>query len=413
RLEDYLIGKHIGKGCNAAVYEAAIPGAGHLPHGRTGAAEGGNLFTVPLQADSSCDAILRTMAQELVPATPSALTGVFGKSASTGLVIKKMKPHPNIIQVIRAFTANVPLLPGAWVEYPDVLPSRINPRGIGRNRTLFLVMKNYPCTLRQYLSISAPSSRWATLMILQLLEGVDHLVQQGIAHRDLKSDNILVEFDSVGCPRLVITDFGCCLADERLGMKLPFTNMYIDRGGNGCLMAPEVSAANPGPGRSINYSKSDAWSVGALAHEILGMPNPFYRQGGGHLESRHYQETQLPALPDSTPHHVQFVITLLLRRDPKKRPTARVAANMLHLHLWGAELLTPAPSSLEQMLSWLRCQTLLTFLQVGRNRDSPVETELRRCFLANLSFEEMDEAMERLDWLLWENTQCTMVCFSI
>uniref|UniRef100_A0A4W3HH05 Serine/threonine-protein kinase PINK1, mitochondrial n=1 Tax=Callorhinchus milii TaxID=7868 RepID=A0A4W3HH05_CALMI len=352
-----------------------------------------------LTADSSCDAILRTMAQELVPATPSALTGVFGKSASTGSDIrkrKKMKPHPNIIQVIRAFTANVPLLPGAWVEYPDVLPSRINPRGIGRNRTLFLVMKNYPCTLRQYLSISAPSSRWATLMILQLLEGVDHLVQQGIAHRDLKSDNILVEFDSVGCPRLVITDFGCCLADERLGMKLPFTNMYIDRGGNGCLMAPEVSAANPGPGRSINYSKSDAWSVGALAHEILGMPNPFYRQGGGHLESRHYQETQLPALPDSTPHHVQFVITLLLRRDPKKRPTARVAANMLHLHLWGAELLTPAPSSLEQMLSWLRCQTLLTFLQVGRNRDSPVETELRRCFLANLSFEEMDEAMELL-----------------
>uniref|UniRef100_A0A4W3I5D7 Serine/threonine-protein kinase PINK1, mitochondrial n=1 Tax=Callorhinchus milii TaxID=7868 RepID=A0A4W3I5D7_CALMI len=366
RLEDYLIGKHIGKGCNAAVYEAAIPGAGHLPHGRTGAAEGGS----PARGDSRAVEDIRKR--------------------------KKMKPHPNIIQVIRAFTANVPLLPGAWVEYPDVLPSRINPRGIGRNRTLFLVMKNYPCTLRQYLSISAPSSRWATLMILQLLEGVDHLVQQGIAHRDLKSDNILVEFDSVGCPRLVITDFGCCLADERLGMKLPFTNMYIDRGGNGCLMAPEVSAANPGPGRSINYSKSDAWSVGALAHEILGMPNPFYRQGGGHLESRHYQETQLPALPDSTPHHVQFVITLLLRRDPKKRPTARVAANMLHLHLWGAELLTPAPSSLEQMLSWLRCQTLLTFLQVGRNRDSPVETELRRCFLANLSFEEMDEAMELL-----------------
>lgn len=32
-------------------------------------------------------------------------------------------------------------------------------------------------------------------MILQLLEGVDHLVRQGVAHRDLKSNNILVEFD--------------------------------------------------------------------------------------------------------------------------------------------------------------------------------------------------------------------------
>lgn len=33
-------------------------------------------------------------------------------------------------------------------------------------------------------------------MLLQLLEGVDHLCKQGVAHRDLKSDNVLMEFDS-------------------------------------------------------------------------------------------------------------------------------------------------------------------------------------------------------------------------
>lgn len=55
---------------------------------------------------------------------------------------------------------------------------------------------SYPCTLRQYLQEHTPSPRLATMMTLQLLEGVDHLVQQGIAHRDLKSDNILVELDS-------------------------------------------------------------------------------------------------------------------------------------------------------------------------------------------------------------------------
>lgn len=58
---------------------------------------------------------------------------------------------------------------------------------------------SYPCTLRQYLEEQTPSSRLATMMTLQLLEGVDHLVQQGIAHRDLKSDNILVEWDSGRC----------------------------------------------------------------------------------------------------------------------------------------------------------------------------------------------------------------------
>lgn len=43
------------------------------------------------------------------------------------------------------------------------------------------------------------------------------------------------------CPWLVISDFGCCLADERIGLQLPFTSWYVDLGGNGSLMAPEVS----------------------------------------------------------------------------------------------------------------------------------------------------------------------------
>ena len=59
---------------------------------------------------------------------------------------------------------------------------------------------SYPCTLRQYLRGNTPSPRLATAMTLQLLEVVDHLVQQGVAHRDLKSDNILVELDAGSCP---------------------------------------------------------------------------------------------------------------------------------------------------------------------------------------------------------------------
>jgi len=64
------------------------------------------------------------------------------------------------------------------------------------NSEVFLVLTSYPCTLRQYLRESCPDVHLATMMILQLLEGVDHLVRHGVAHRDLKSDNILVEFDS-------------------------------------------------------------------------------------------------------------------------------------------------------------------------------------------------------------------------
>lgn len=68
----------------------------------------------------------------------------------------------------------------------------------------------------------------------------------------------------------------------------------------------------------IDYSKADAWAVGALAFEIVGQANPFY--GGAGLESRRYQEKQLPPLPSAVPGDVQLVIRLLLRRNPEKVP---------------------------------------------------------------------------------------------
>lgn len=59
----------------------------------------------------------------------------FGKAPT------RVTTHPNIIQVYRAFTAEVPLLPDALDEYPAALPARLNPYGLGNNHTLFLVMK--------------------------------------------------------------------------------------------------------------------------------------------------------------------------------------------------------------------------------------------------------------------------------
>lgn len=68
----------------------------------------------------------------------------------------------------------------------------------------------------------------------------------------------------------------------------------------------------------IDYSKADAWAVGALAYEIFGLPNPFYGQGRAHLESRSYQEAQLPPLPESVPRDVRQLVRSLLQREASK-----------------------------------------------------------------------------------------------
>ncbi|KAK2851853.1 hypothetical protein Q5P01_008129 [Channa striata] len=314
---------------------------------------------------------LRSMSQELVPAGLLAVkreNEQITLDGDFGILPRRVSAHPNVIRVYRAFTADVPLLPGAQEEYPDVLPARLNPLGLGNNRTLFLVMKNYACTLRQYLDVTSPRCRQGCLMMLQLLEGVDHLCRQGVAHRDLKSDNVLLEFDSDGCPRLVITDFGCCLAQSDSSLQLPYNTRWVYKGGNSSLMAPEVITAVPGRAVVIDYSKADAWAVGAIAYEIFGEDNPFYRA---------------------------LVIRLLLRREPSKRPSARVAANMLHLSLWGQKALASQDSAgMKKLADWLLCQSAVVLLKGCRGPSgNRVEAQLQRSFLSNLDLEDLRTAV--------------------
>ena len=74
----------------------------------------------------------------------------------------------------------------------------------------------------------------------------------------------------------------------------------------------------------IDYSKADAWAVGTLAYEIFGLSNPFYGQGGAHLESRSYQEAQLPAMPESVPLDARQLVRSLLQREARKVRLSRV-----------------------------------------------------------------------------------------
>lgn len=266
-------------------------------------------------------------------------------------------------------------------------------------------------------AIGCPSQHVAMVMIAQLLEGVSHLVDYGIAHRDLKSNNILVDL-SEGSPRVVIADFGCCLADDTVGLDLPYPTRHTDLGGNSALMAPEIKLATPGPDSAINYTKSDAWAVGAISYEILGEPNPFYGRDSGRqgLDSRLYEEDQLPELPDNAHPGLVKVIKGLLRKDPQMRPSARIAADMLHLSLWQLSVFTctslgecrvvPAQISIQQQLnSWLLCMT--TGLLCQRSSQSqnvqghklwldPTEYQLCMTFMSGVTQNDLLQAANLL-----------------
>ena len=218
-LEDFQLGRPIAKGCAAVIYSARCAG------------DDGDTDQFPLaikmmfnyDAESNAATILRAMQRETVPARSVRLAGTsVGQEEVT-----RLAPHPNIVQMVAVFADQVPHVPGDISMYGPALPSRINPSGYGRNMSLFLVMKRYDTSLAEYLTSHRPSltPRTSLFLLTQLMEAVAFLNSQGVAHRDLKADNILVSLASgPQFPHLVLTDFGCSLADPHNKLRLSFTS---------------------------------------------------------------------------------------------------------------------------------------------------------------------------------------------
>ena len=96
----------------------------------------------------------------------------------------------------------------------------------------------------------------------QILDGLNHLHAKGVAHRDLKSENLLVE--KIPFFKVVITDFG-------LSKVVTDTTLLRTFCGTLKYLAPEVF-----PGISDGYRPSmDIWALGVIAFEWLyGIPDP-------------------------------------------------------------------------------------------------------------------------------------------
>ncbi|GLH13594.1 RAC serine/threonine-protein kinase [Gryllus bimaculatus] len=368
-LDFFEIGPAIAKGCSAVVYAARKKcDSEHGIIARTDLDISTYPFAIKMMfnydAESNATSILRAMYRETVPARWH-YTNEELNSWEQSLSDRKLPlpPHPNVVEMHCVFADRVPEIPGSFAMYPDALPPRINPSGYGRNMSLFLVMKRYDCSLQQYVQSRKLNFRTTTLLLAQLLEAVAHMNRHGIAHRDLKSDNILLNLsEGEAYPLLVITDFGCCLSDRVHGLRLPYNSPDTDKGGNAALMAPEVACAEAGPFSYLNYSKSDAWAVGAIAYEIFGEKNPFYSVSHDKplLRNTTYNDEDLPPLPDSIPSVLTNLVAGLLIRNTSKRLSAEMAATICQLFLWAPSAWlrsSPDLPTTNEVLQWLLCLT--------------------------------------------------------
>lgn len=150
-------------------------------------------------------------------------------------------------------------------------------------------------------------------IIAEIADALDHAHKQGIVHRDVKPDNVLLEDES---GRALLTDFGVAKPVEK-----DATLMRTGVVGTPHYMSPEQVS-----GRADIDGRSDIYSLGVLAYAALCGRLPFEGSSAADIMSKHLSQ-QAPALrvldPSLSESSAQ-TIERCLAKDPAQRwPDAR------------------------------------------------------------------------------------------
>src|SRR5712691_684479 len=149
----------------------------------------------------------------------------------------------------------------------------------------------------------------------QLLSALAHAHSAGVLHRDVKPSNVLIAIGGFD-ERAVLTDFG--IAQFEGDPRLTQTGMVIGSPG---FTAPErIRGGDATPA-------SDLWSLGATVYAACEGRGPYEQRGGAITTMTAIINEDAPVAPSAD--RLAPVIAALLRRDPMRRPSASVAANMI------------------------------------------------------------------------------------
>lgn len=162
--------------------------------------------------------------------------------------------------------------------------------------------------LTQMRKVGRYSESQAASMLKELVLAIKHCHNKGVAHRDIKAENILLSASG----SIKLSDFGLAAIISN-GQKM---SSYC---GSPVYMAPEVLSGN-------YCQKVDIWSAGVLLYAFLFGVLPFEIEGDSREEiGEEYKKVNLEfsgEIWDSVSAPAQDLIRRMLSRDVSSRMTA-------------------------------------------------------------------------------------------
>ncbi|EGD74723.1 CAMK/CAMKL protein kinase [Salpingoeca rosetta] len=162
----------------------------------------------------------------------------------------------------------------------------------------------------------------------QLMLAVQHLHQKGIAHRDLKVENMMLD----KADHVKLIDFG--LSNQLTPAKQLFTTCC----GSLAYSAPELLGQKP-------YSFSvDVWGIGICLYVMLTARLPFHAESLTQLHANILEKNY--TLPSSFSDDLKDLIT----RCFEFRPNKRITLDEMLAHPWAAEAVAEARTRADRLI---------------------------------------------------------------
>eukprot|EP01126_Amoeba_proteus_P059492 TRINITY_DN7771_c1_g2_i4.p1 TRINITY_DN7771_c1_g2~~TRINITY_DN7771_c1_g2_i4.p1 ORF type:complete len:497 (-),score=119.49 TRINITY_DN7771_c1_g2_i4:139-1563(-) len=140
-------------------------------------------------------------------------------------------------------------------------------------------------------------------LVKQTLEGLKYLHDKNVIHRDIKSDNLLINTAGI----VKVADFGT--AKEDVGKT--FTVI-----GTPYWMAPEIIEV------SGARTTSDIWSMGCTVIEMLTGQPPYFEKSTMQALFSIVEDDHPPIPPNLTPELNHFLKNCCFLKNPERRPTS-------------------------------------------------------------------------------------------